>query len=196
MDKAREANMPADNVQRAIKKGIGGADAEILEEFFLEGYGPGGTAILVEALSNNRNRTVAEIRHLLGKMGGNMGEAGCVNWMFTKRGLLTFPKSVGEETLMETALEAGADDIQETEDGFDVLTPPNGLDKVKTACEKKGLKSEGASLQWIPQNTIHLEGNDAERMIKLMEALEAHDDVQNVHANFDIDTHVLEKLVS
>ena len=196
VDKAKEANMPADNITRAIKKGSGGLEGETFEEFTLEGYGPGGVALLVEALSNNRNRTVAEVRHLLTKMGGNMGEVGCVGWMFHKKGVLTFPKSIGEEKLMEAALDAGAEDISDAEDHFEVITPPTLWDKVKAACEAKGLKPLGASMQMIPQNTIRLEGPDAEKMIKLMEALEDQDDVQNVHANFDIDMSVMEKLAS
>lgn len=196
VDKAKASNMPADNIQRAIKKGAGGVEGETLEEFTLEGYGPGGVALLVEAMTNNHNRTVAEIRHTLNKMGGNLGENGCVGWMFAKKGLLTFPKSVGEDKLMEVALDAGADDIQDANDLFEVLTPPNILHKVKEVCEAKGLKVMETSLQMIPQNTVHLEGVDAEKMLKLMEALEDHEDVQNVHANFDIDVSLMEKLAS
>lgn len=196
IDKAKAANMPADNIQRAVKKGTGELEGETLEEFVLEGYGPGGVALLVEAMTNNHNRTVAEIRHLLNKMGGNLGEVGCVGWMFHKRGMLTFPKSVGEEKLMNVVLDAGAEDIQDAEDIFEVLTPPNTLDKVRTACEAKGLKPLEASFQMIPQNTVHLEGLDAEKMLKLMEALEDHEDVQNVHANFDMDASLMEKLAS
>ena len=196
VDKAKNANMPADNIQRAIKKGTGELEGETIEEFTLEGYGPGGVALLIEAMTNNHNRTVAEIRHLLTKMGGNLGETGCVGWMFHKKGVLTFPKNIGEEKLMEVALDAGAEDISDADDNFEVVTPPNLWDKVKTICEAKGLKPLEASLQMIPQNTIRLEGSDAEKMIKLMEALEDHEDVQNIHANFDIDTSVMEKLAS
>lgn len=196
VDKAKAANMPADNIQRAIKKGTGELEGETLEEFTLEGYGPGGAALFIEAVTNNHNRTVAEIRHLLNKLGGNLGENGCVGWMFHKKGVLTFPKSVGEEKLMEVALEAGADDIQDAEESLEVLTPPNLLQKVKESCKAKGLKAQEAAIQMIPQNTVHLEGIDAEKMLKLMEALEDHEDTQNVHANFDIDTSVMEKLAS
>lgn len=196
MDKAREANMPSDNVQRAIQKGAGGGDTQQLEEFVLEGYGPGGVALLVEAMSDNHKRTVAEVRHAFTKWGGNLGEAGCVGWMFAKRGVLSFPKGIAEETLMDIALEAGAEDMKSTEDGFEVTTPPNTIDKVRGACEQKGLKITEASFQMIPQNTIHLEGADAERMVHLMEALEDLDDVQTVHANFDIDEKLLEKMAS
>lgn len=196
LDKAREANMPTENAQRAIKKGTGELEGEAIEEFLLEGYGPGGVALLIEAMTNNRNRTISEVRHLLTKNGGNMGEAGCVNWMFAKRGILTFPKSVGEEKLMEIALEAGAEDIQEGEDNFEVLTQPADLTKVQATCEKKGLKPTEANLQMVPQNTIHLEGENAAKMLKLIEALEDHDDVQNIHSNFDMDEAVMEKLTS
>ncbi len=196
VDKAKAANMPADNIQRAIKKGTGGLEGETLEEFTLEGYGPGGVALLIEAMTDNRNRTVADIRHLLTKMGGHLGESGCVGWLFSKKGVLTFPKSIGEEKLMEVALEAGAEDIRNAEDLLEVWTPPNLLQKIKEVCETKGLKTQEASLQMIPQNTVRLEGLDAEKMLKLMEVLEDHDDVQNVHANFDIDMSVMEKLAS
>lgn len=196
MDKAREANMPGENVQRAIKKAAGEAGGKAIEEFVLEGYGPGGVALLVEAMSDNHNRTVAEVRHCFTKWGGNMGEVGCVGWMFSKRGVLSFPKSVGEEKLMEIALEGGADDIKDMEDTFEVYTSPSGLDKVRNFCEQKGLRATDASFQMIPQNTLKLEGVEAERMLNLMEMLEDHDDVQNVHANFDIDEKLLEKLAS
>lgn len=188
--------MPANNIQKAIQKGTGELGGENLEEFTLEGYGPAGVAIMVEALSNNHKRTVAEVRHLFERMGGNLGEAGCVNWMFSKRGVLTFPKAVGEEKLMEVVLEAGAEDIQTADDTFDVYTAPAQLTRVKEICEQKGLKPLEASFQMIPQNTIRLEGANAEKMLKLMEALEDHDDIQNVHANFDMDESVMEKLVS
>lgn len=196
LDKAKAANMPADNIQRAIQKGAGGGGQENLEEFTLEGYGPGGVAVLVEALSDNHKRTVAEVRHLFTRMGGNLGEAGCVHWMFTKRGVLSFARSINEEKLMDVAIEAGAEDIQTTDDSFEVYTNPQQLTQVKAACEQKGLKPLEASLQMLPQNTIHLDGLDAEKMLKLMEALEDLDDVQNVYANFDIDESVMEKLAS
>ena len=196
IDKARAANMPADNVQRAIKKGTGELEGESYEEFSLEGYGPGGVALLIEAMSNNRNRTVAEIRHLLTRWGGILGENGCVGWMFQRKGVLTFPASVGEEKLMEVALEAGAEDIQPADDVFEVTTGPTDLEIVRNACEAKGLKSIESSYQLIPQNTIRLEEETAEKCVKLLEALEDHDDIQNVHSNFDIDAKVMEKLVS
>lgn len=196
LDKAKGANMPSANVERAIQKGSGGAEGKNLEEFMLEGYGPGGVAILVEALSDNHKRTVAEVRHLFTRWGGNLGEAGCVGWMFSKRGCLSFPKSVQEEKLMDTAIEAGAEDIVPSDDSYEVWTAANALTQVETFCKAKGLQPTASAFQMIPQNTIHLDGVDAEKMLKLMEGIEDHDDVQNVYANFDIDDSVMEKLAS
>lgn len=196
LDKAKGANMPSANVEKAIQKGAGGGSGEGLEEFTLEGYGPGGVAVLVEALSDNRKRTVAEVRHLFSRLGGNLGEVGCVGWMFAKRGLLTFPKTVDENKLMDAAIEAGAEDVQSTEDSLEVWTAANAITVVEKALGQKGLRSSEGSLQMIPQNTIHLDGLEAEKMLKLMEGLEDLDDVQNVHANFDIDDKIMEKLAS
>jgi YebC/PmpR family DNA-binding regulatory protein len=196
IDKARGANMPNDNITRAIKKGTGELEGTSYEESVFEGYGPGGVALYIEVLTDNRNRTVAEIRHLLSKLGGNLGESGCVAWMFTKHGVLTFDKSVGEEKLMDAALEAGAEDIKDEEDMLTVVTDPGAFDAVRKACVDAGIEPLEAEVTMVPQNTVKLEGNDAEKMLKLMEALEDHDDVQNVSANFDIDSELMEKLVS
>jgi len=196
VDKARAANMPNDNVTRAIKKGTGELEGTTYEESVFEGYGPGGVALYIETLTDNRNRTVAELRHLLSKGGGNLGEAGCVAWMFNKRGVLTFEKAIGEEKLMEAALEAGAEDIKDEEEFFTVITDPSSFESVKNACETKGLKPIEAEITMVPQNTVKLQGSDAEKMLKLMEALEDHDDVQNVSANFDIDSKLMEEMVS
>lgn len=197
LDKARAANMPSDNTMRAIKKGTGELEGSSYEEAVFEGYGPGGVALFIEVLTDNRNRTVAELRHLLSKMGGNLGEAGCVAWMFNKQGMLTFDKqSVDEEKLMEVALEAGAEDIKEEEDLLTVTADPAAFDAVKAACEGAGLKPMDAEVTMVPQNTIKLAGNDAEKMLKLMEAIEDHEDVQSVSANFDIDAELMEQLVS
>lgn len=195
LDKARQANMPKDNVERAIKKGTGELEGFTYEEVTFEGYGPAGVAVMVETLTDNRNRTVAELRHIFEKGGGNLGAAGCVGWMFTKRGVLTFDKSVGEEALMNTVLEAGADDISEEEGIFTVVTDPANFDAVKDACDKAGLKYVEAEVSQVPQNTVKIEGSTAEKMLKLMDALEDHDDVQNVYANFDIDAKTMEQLV-
>lgn len=194
LDKARAANMPSDNITRAIKRGTGELEGVRYEEVTFEGYGPGGVAMLVETLTDNRNRTVAELRHLFSKMGGNLGEAGCVAWMFNMRGVLTFDKSVGEETLMNTVLEAGAEDIVDEEDTLTVYTDTTSFEEVKSACESQGLSYIEASLSMIPQNTIKPDHSTAEKLLKLMNALEDHDDVKNVYANFDIDTKTMEEL--
>jgi len=194
IDKARAANMPSDNVTRAIKKGTGDLEGVTYEESVFEGYGPGGVALYIEVLTDNRNRTVAEIRHMLSKGGGNLGESGCVAWMFSKHGVLTFDKSVGEDKLMEVALEAGAEDITEDEDMLTVTTDPASFEAVKKACEDGGLKPLEAELTMTPQNTVKLDDKDAEKMLKLMETLEDHDDVQSVSANFDISAELMEKL--
>lgn len=196
VDKARAANMPNDNVHRAIQKGAGGGEGTHLEEFLLEGYGPGGTALLVEVLTDNRNRSISDIRHILSKNGGNLGEAGCVNWIFSKKGVLTFNKSVGEEKLMEVALDAGADDICEQEEAFEVTCSPVDLPQISIACEKAGFKPLEAGPQMIPQNTVRLNEEAASKMLKMIELLEDNDDVQNVHSNFDIDEKLMEKLAS
>ncbi|MFH1652721.1 MAG: YebC/PmpR family DNA-binding transcriptional regulator [Pseudomonadota bacterium] len=194
VDKARDANMPSDNIVRAIKKGTGELEGQAFEEIWFEGYGPGGVALLIETMTDNRNRTVAEIRYLLTKMNGNLGETGCVGWIFSKHGVLTFDKSIGEDKLMEIALEAGAQDIQADGDYLIVTTDPANFHKVKDAIEKTGLKPVQAEVSMTPQNTVKLDEGQAEKMIKLMEALEDHDDVQNVYANFDIDDEILKKL--
>lgn len=194
MDKARAANMPNDNVTRAIKKGTGELEGSTYEEAVFEGYGPGGVALYIEVLTDNRNRTVAEIRHMLSKGGGNLGESGCVAWMFSKHGILTFEKDVGEEKLMEVALEAGAEDMTDDEGMLTVTTDPSSFDAVKKACEDSGMKPLEAEVTMVPQNTVKLDGGDAEKMLKLMENLEDHEDVQNVSANFDISAELMEKL--
>lgn len=188
--------MPTENIDRAIKKGAGQLEGVSFEETNLEGYGPGGIAVLVDALTDNKNRTVAEIRHIFSRMGGSLGEVGCVSWMFQKKGVLTFDKSVGEEKLFDIALSAGADDIQNAEDILEVFTGPQELTIVKEACEKAGLKSTESEFRMIAQNQVHLEGAEAERLLKLLESLEDHDDVQNVYANYDIDAVVMEKILS
>lgn len=196
LDKARASNMPKDNVERAIKKGTGELEGVNIEEITFEGYGPAGVAVLVETLTDNRNRTVAELRHIFEKCGGNLGAAGCVGWMFTKHGILTFDKDVSEEALMETALEAGAEDISEEEGIFTVTTSPTAFESVKQACEAKGLKFVEADLSMVPQNTVKLDHAAATRMLKLMDTLDEHDDVQNVYANFDIDAKTMEEVAA
>ncbi|MBI2345398.1 MAG: YebC/PmpR family DNA-binding transcriptional regulator [Deltaproteobacteria bacterium] len=197
VDKAKASNMPADNITRAIKKGTGELEGVNYEESWYEGYGPGGTAVMVECLTDNKKRTVAEVRHIFGKNSGNLGEAGCVGWMFQTRGVLTFEKkAVAEEALMDTAIEAGAEDIRDLDDLYEVTTDPGRFEEVRKACEAKSWKPVEAGVQMCPKNTVKLDGEDAEKMLKLVEALEEHEDVQNVFANFDIDTKVMEKLAA
>jgi YebC/PmpR family DNA-binding regulatory protein len=165
------------------------------EEITYEGYGPSGVAVIVEVMTDNKNRTVAEIRHLFSKHGGNLGENGCVAWMFDKKGNIVLEKKkVSEDALMEVALEAGADDVRDQGAEWEVITDPMNFEKVKRAIDQKGWKTLDARVGLIPQNTVKLEGGKAEQMMKLMERLEDNDDVQNVYANFDISDEVMEKL--
>ena len=192
---AKAENMPKDNIERAIKKGTGELEGVNYEEMTYEGYGPGGVAMLVECLTDNKNRTVADIKYIFDRHGGNLGEPGCVAWMFEKKGLISFDKDgVDEEKLLEVALEAGAEDVKEESDGFDVYTPPSDFETVKEAFDNAELKYSSSSVSMIPQNTIKLEGKKAEQMINLMEALEDNDDISNVYANFDIPDEVMEAI--
>jgi YebC/PmpR family DNA-binding regulatory protein len=193
---AKEENMPKDNIDRAVKKGTGDqAGAAAYEEVTYEGYGPAGVAVIVDVMTDNKNRTVAEIRHSFSKHGGNLGENGCVAWMFDKKGSIVFDKkAVGEDALMEVALEAGAEDVRDQESEWEVITDPMTFEAVKKAIDLKGWKYLEARVGKIPQNTVKLEAGKAEQMLKLMEKLEDNDDVQNVYANFDIPDDVMEKL--
>ena len=192
---AKAANMPADNIKRAVQKGTGELPGVSYDEITYEGYGPNGVAVYVECLTDNKKRTVAEIRHLFSKYNGNLGENGCVAWMFDKKGIINVETSVADEdTLLEIALEAGAADFSNQGDVYEIVTPPGDLEQVRAAIEGKSIPVVSAEATMIPQNTIKLEDKPAETMIKLYEALEDHDDVQNVYANFDIDDSVLEKL--
>lgn len=192
---ARDENMPKDNIERAIKKGTGELGSVSYEEVTYEGYGPGGVALMVEIMTDNKNRTVAEIRHILSKHGGNLGENGCVSWIFSKHGsILIDKKQIGEDELMELALEAGAEDVREEENEFEVLTDPLSFEGVRKVLQEKGLKFLEAKVTMIPQNLVKLDGNKAEQMLKMMEKLEDNDDVQNVYANFDIADDVMEKM--
>ena len=195
IDKAKAENMPKDNIERAIKKGTGELEGFNIEEVLYEGYGPGGVAILIEVTTDNRNRTLPEIRHLFSKNGGNMGEAGSVAWMFDKKGLIQIDKkSVDEEELMETVLNAGALDMKLEEDYFEIVTPFDKFEAVKQALDEEKIPYSQAELTMIPQTTIQLEGKAAEQMLRLVEALEDHDDVQKIHANFDIATEIMERM--
>jgi len=193
---AREENMPKDNIDRAIKKAVGEGDgAANYEEVTYEGYGPGGVAVLVETMTDNKNRTVAEIRHILVKYGGNLGENGCVSWIFKKKGSIVFDKkAVNEDLLVELAIEAGAEDVREEESDLQVITDTVSFEDVKRALDSQGLKYIEARISMIPQNTVKLDTGKAEQMLKLMEKFEDNDDVQNVYANFDIPDNVMEKL--
>jgi YebC/PmpR family DNA-binding regulatory protein len=192
---AKMENMPKDNIERAIKKGTGEGGTVVYEEVTYEGYGPGGVAVFVEVMTDNRNRTVAEIRHIFSKHGGNLAENGAVSWIFAKKGsILIDKKMVEEDKLMEVALDAGAEDIREEENEFEVITSPGAFEAVRKALENAEIKYLEANVGMIPQNTIKLDGDKAASMLKLMEKMEDNDDVQNVYANFDIPDAIMEKL--
>lgn len=192
---AKAQNMPKDNIERAIKKGTGELEGTSYEEVNYEGYGPGGVALLIDCLTDNRNRTVADIKHLFDRHGGTLGEPGSVSWMFSKRGVISLDKGkVEEEKLLEVALEAGAEDVKEAGNEFDVLTDLVSFETVKTAIEKAGLAYALAEITMVPQTTVKLEGKKAEQMLNLMEALEDHDDINHVYANFDIADDVIEAI--
>jgi len=192
---AKAENMPADNIKRAIQRGTGELEGASYEEITFEGFGPGGVAVLVEVTTDNRNRTVSEIRHAFGKNGGNMGAAGSVAHMFSKRGDIVIPKSAArEDDLMNIVLEAGADDLKDDGDNWEILTEPNAYETVLEAVKKAGIKPEVAEIGMIPQNYVKLEGQQASTMIRLLEALEDQDDVQHVYSNFDIDQAQLEEV--
>ena len=193
---AKSENMPKDNIDRAIKKGTGDLDGAIYEEILYEGYGPGGVAVLVETMTDNKNRTVADIRHYFAKSNGNLGESGCVGWMFDKRGVIVIDTAdVDEEELMDLAIEAGAEDVLEDETTFQVLTAPEDFSEVVDSLEKNGIKAVEATISMVPKNTVDVtEEKPARSLLKLLENLEDHDDVQKVHANFDIPDEIMEKL--
>jgi YebC/PmpR family DNA-binding regulatory protein len=192
---AKAENMPADNIKRAIQRGTGELPGAVYEEFSLEGYGPGGVAVLLDINTDNRNRTVSEIRHAFQKNGGNMAEAGAVSWMFHKKGDIVVPKSVAkEDDLMTIVLDAGADDLKDDGETWEILSDPSAYEAVLEAVKKAGIEPASASVTMIPQNYIKLEGQAANTMIRLIEAFEEHDDVQNVHSNFDIDQKLLEEV--
>jgi YebC/PmpR family DNA-binding regulatory protein len=192
---ARAANMPKDNVDKAIKRGTGEIEGVNYEEITYEGYGPGGAAVLVEALTDNKNRTVAEVRHIFEKYNGNLGEAGCVAWMFKKQGMVVITAdSLDEDEVMEVALECGAHDVKKEGDTFEVAADPADVETVRKAVEDKGWKVELAEVTMIPQTTVKLEGRKAEQMLKMMDALDDNEDMQKVFANFDISEEDMLKL--
>lgn len=193
---AKAENMPKENIERAIKKGTGELEGVAYEEFSYEGYAPGGVAVLVEMMTDNRNRAASDVRHIFTKSGGNLGEAGCVAWMFDKRGSIVFDKtSVSEEELMEIALEAGAEDVRDQEDQFEVITALADFEAVKSAFDTREMKYELAEITMIPQTTVPIEDpKQAQQILRLMDALDDCDDVQNAYANFDIADEILEAM--
>ena len=194
---AKAENMPADNIKRAIQRGTGELPGAQYEEAIFEGYGPGGVALLVDVSTDNRNRTVSEIRHAFTKNGGNMAEAGAVAWMFHKKGYIVVPKSaIKEDALMDLVLENGGEDLNDDGENFEVFTDTHSFEKVNEAVRKAGITPAMAEISMIPQNYIKLEGQQAGSMIRLIEALEDHDDVQHVYSNFDVDQKQLEEVAS
>ena len=192
---AKAQNMPKDNLERAIKKGTGELEGVQYEEMSYEGYGPGGVAVLVECLSDNKNRTIADVRYIFSKAGGNIGTDGCVSWMFDKKGLIIVEKTESdEETLMEVGLEAGAEDVRDEGDCFEIITSPASFEAVKEAVEKASIKIEMAEVTMIPQTQTRLEGKEAEQMVRFMEALDDCDDIQQFYSNADISDEVLKAM--
>ncbi|MGC8833191.1 MAG: YebC/PmpR family DNA-binding transcriptional regulator [Armatimonadota bacterium] len=193
LQKAKEVSMPAETVRRAIQRGTGEGEVANYEEVSYEGYGPGGVAVLVECLTDNRNRTVSEVRHCFTRNGGTLGESGCVAWVFEPKGLISIPaESADEDTVLAVALEAGAEDVRTDQDGYEVITAPEDIQQVRKAFEDAGIAFTSAQVTMLPKTTVKLEGKEAQQMLKLMEMLEDLDDVQNVYANFDIPDEVLQ----
>jgi YebC/PmpR family DNA-binding regulatory protein len=191
---AKEANMPSENIARAVKKGAGELEGQMLDEWSYEGYGPAGVALIIDVVSDNRNRTTSEVRHALTKAGGSLGENGCVSWNFETRGVITVDrKGFDEDTLMSAALEAGATDVSDEGEVWDVYTDPTELSTVSEALKKGGIATQSAEVQRVPKTFVKLDGDDARKAIKLVEALEDLDDVQRVSANFDIPDEILQQ---
>ncbi len=194
---AKNENMPNDNIERAIQRGTGQLEGETLEEVTYEGYGPGGVGILVQAVTGNRNRAAGELRHLFSKHGGNMAETGAVGWMFHRKGDISVAKEAAdEEKMMGIVLDAGAEDLKDDGSSWEVVTPPEAMEKVREALEAAGIKPASAEVAWLPQNYVKLTGPQAQQMLRLAEALEEHDDVQHVYANFDIDEKEIQAAVA
>lgn len=195
ISKAKDANMPSDTIKKAIQRGTGELPGVTYEEFTLEGYGPGGTALLLEVTSDNRNRTVAEVRSLFTKNNATMAEAGAVSWQFQKKGLILVDKDkVEEDRLLSLALDAGAEDVKVVEKSFEVTSAPSDFEAVKKALADANIDLSFAEVTFVPQNQVKLDEKDAEQMLKLMEILDDHDDIQKVHANFDISDEIMEKV--
>ncbi len=197
IDNAKEVNMPHDNIKKAIMKGTGELPGVSYEEYLYEGYGPAGVAVMVEVMTDNKNRTVPEIRHIMSKNGGSLGESGCVSWIFEKKGyILVSKKKTSEDVLMAVALDAGAEDMKNDpqEENFEIITAPEDFAAVKEAIEKAGLPFESAEVTMLPKTYVVLDEKAADQMVRLIDALEDNDDVQNVYANFDIPDDVAEKI--
>ena len=194
LTKAKANNIPKENIQRAIQKGLGALEGSNYEEMIYEGYGPGGSAVMIDIMTDNRNRTAADIRHLFSKNGGNLGETGCVGWMFKKKSVFVVETEVfaDEEELMMLALEAGAEDFKAEDEAFEISAAPEDFDAIAKMLEEKGIEPAVAEISMVPDTTVKLEGKDAEKMLKLIEALEDHDDVQEVYANYDIDEDLMD----
>jgi len=193
--KAKEANMPKDNIEKAIKKGTGELEGVSFEEITYEGYGPNGVAVMIDTLTDNRNRTIAEIRNILTKSGGNLGENGCVSWIFEKKGVMTIStENIDENTVMEIALEAGAEDVRQDGDFWEIITQPEEFEAVRDSFREKGIELVMSDIIRIPSTTVKLDEKTAGRILNLMEKLDDVDDVQNVAANFDIPDEVMQKI--
>ena len=194
---AKNENMPNDNIERAIQRGTGQLEGETLEEVMFEGYGPGGVGVLVQVVTSNRNRIVSEIRHIFSKNGGNMAENGAVGWMFNRKGDIAVPKELAaEDKMMSIVLDAGAEDLKDDGSSWEVVSPPEVLEQVREALTSAGINPSSAEVSWLPQNYVKLAGAQAQQMLRLVEALEDHDDVQHVYANFDIDEKELQAAVA
>ncbi|WP_438349754.1 YebC/PmpR family DNA-binding transcriptional regulator [Paenibacillus sp. FA6] len=195
---ARQINMPVDNIERAIKKASGNSDNVEYDEIYYEGYGPGGVAIMVKCLTDNRNRTAADVRSIFNKLGGNMGESGCVSYMFDQKGMLIIDREkyedLDEDTLMLQAIEAGAEDVITNDDSFEVLTHPHEFETIKRLLEEEDLEFSSSEVRWIPQNTIDVEGENAEKLLRMMDIFEDNDDVQDVYTNFEISEDEIERI--
>lgn len=197
IDKAKAVNMPSDNIKKAIQKGTGELPGVNYEEIMYEGYGPGGVALIINITTDNRNRSAADLRAILAKCMGSMAAPGATAWQFDQKGFISVPKeAIDEDSLMEVALEAGASDIKNEEESYDIVTEVADFEKVKKALEAKSVKFTVAEITMVPKNYVKLNGKDAERMLKLMEALEEHEDTSNVYANFDIPKEVMDKISS
>jgi YebC/PmpR family DNA-binding regulatory protein len=194
VEAARAVNLPKDKIETAIKKGTGELASDALEEIIYEGYGPGGVALLLEAVTDNKNRTVAEVRHVLSKNGGSLGASGCVAWMFDKKGVFEFPKTISEETVLEAGLEAGLEDVVDDGDTWQARCAPEDFDAVRAAFAAAGLTPTSAEITMIPQNTVALDVETGRKMLKLYDALEDLDDVQNVYANFDLPDELMAEM--